>query len=83
MSWSTGSSLFSDIIGILQEQVPDDRVREEIYEELIRCFWNDYDCDTLDECQGDDKAFDRAFKDFVGDEENDEMMDEEDNDRGC
>lgn len=82
MSWSSGSSLFGEIIEVLQQQVPDDGVREEIYDELIRIFWNDYDCDTLDDCKGDDKAFDKAFKNFIDVNEED-SWEEDDTDRGC
>jgi hypothetical protein len=83
MGWSTGSRIFSEIIEVLQKQVPDDGVREEIYDELIQLFWNDYDCDTLDECKGEDKSFDKAFKNFIGIDEDEDIWDEDDNDRGC
>lgn len=80
MGWSTGSSLFSDVISILKDKIEDDVQREDLYYDLIEAFEN-YDCDTLDECKGEDKAFDRAYKQYVKDNfdiDDDEDEEEED-----
>ena len=60
MGWSTGSRLMSDIIGALQEKVPEEKLRQEIYEELIPIF-EAFDCDTLQDCAEDDIAFHDAL----------------------
>lgn len=60
MGWSTGSLLMSDIINVLQDKIPDDKARQEIYEEIIPCF-ESYDCDTLYECVEEDIAFHKAL----------------------
>lgn len=61
MGWSSGSRLLGDVIESLQKHVPDDEAREAVYVELIDAF-EDFDCDTLDECTGEDEAFDAALK---------------------
>ncbi len=80
MGWSSGSAVFSEIIGVLKDKVEDIPLREEIYEELIPIFENS-DCDTLDECLGTDIAFDTVFKGLNPDIEDEEYETEwEDND---
>jgi hypothetical protein len=62
MSWNTGSRIMSDIISSLLDSVDviDTDARDEMYKILIRVF-EEYDCDTLDECVPDDPVFERAF----------------------
>jgi hypothetical protein len=60
MGWATGSRLLSDIINDIKSVVDDDFVRQDIYEVLINNFEN-YDCDTIDECLDYDFAFDSAY----------------------
>lgn len=76
MSWSTGSSLMSEIINELKEVIPDDKIRQEVYEKLIGCFEN-YDCDTLYECQGEDDSFDKAYTELYPEEDDEIYEDEE------
>lgn len=76
MGWSTGSILMSDIIDSLKDKVPDDKVRQDIYEALIPAFQN-FDCDTLDECADDDVVFKNALKEFGYFEEEDEYIDDD------
>lgn len=61
MGWNTGSQIMSDIIIALQDRVTDDNMRMEIYQDLIPIFEN-YDCDTLDECFQYDETFEAAYK---------------------
>lgn len=61
MSWSSGSVMFSAIVEAMKENVEDSEIREAIYNILIDVF-EDYDCDTLDECVGSDYAFDNAYE---------------------
>lgn len=77
MGWASGSSLAAGIIQDLRETAVDEDSRVEIYKVLITNF-EDFDCDTMSECLGDDPAFDRARK-LLGNEI-DEEEDYEDED---
>ena len=68
MSWSAGSELFSDIITSLKHRVPPGNIRKKIYKDLIRIFEN-MDCDSLDDCKGEDKYFDEAYNEYIREEE--------------
>jgi hypothetical protein len=61
MGWSSGSSLMSDVIHVIKFNVTSDTKRQDIYFDIIQDFEN-YDCDTLMECCGQDTAFDAALK---------------------
>ena len=71
MGWSSGSSLFSDAAEIIAENVVDDNVRKLIYMRLIEAFQN-YDCDTLDECTDIDPVLDTLLEALVEENEDDE-----------
>lgn len=79
MGWASGSRIMSNIITDLQDRIADDVVREEVYSVLIEAF-KENDCDTLNECYGEDPAFDAAYDDSEEDwdEEDLEDLDEED-----
>ena len=76
MGWSSGSRLFSEVIESLQKHVLDEEEREAVYVDLINAF-EDFDCDTLQECEGEDEAFDNALKtvhpEWYEDNEDDEV----------
>lgn len=74
MGWASGSSMFGEIIEFLQETIEDEDVRKEIYLGLIDIFEN-RDCDTLDECKGEDEAFDEAFEELHPSDEDEEDLD--------
>ena len=76
MGWSSGSGLFNEVIEILKDKVDDVLVREEIYDGLIPLF-EDYDCDTLDECLGKDIAFDLIFKKYQKRDDEDWLPEDE------
>ena len=61
MGWASGSSLMDEIIDAAVEVGIDDVTRKEFYEKIIEAF-EDQDCDTLQECEGKDTAFDAAIK---------------------
>jgi len=61
MGWNKGSGLFERLIEVLFDKVDDPDTREEIYVEMIAAF-EDLDCDTLQECLGEDEAFDSALR---------------------
>jgi hypothetical protein len=71
MGWSSGSSLFSDVAEIIAENVVDDNIRKLIYMGLIDAFQN-YDCDTLDECMDIDPVLDTLLEALVESDEEDE-----------
>jgi hypothetical protein len=71
MGWSSGSSLFSDVAEIIAENVVDDNVRKLIYMGLIEAFQN-YDCDTLDECMDIDPVLDTLLEALIESDEEDE-----------
>lgn len=61
MGWASGSRLMSDLIDSVKRNVDDFESRVGLYLEMIKNF-ADADCDTLDECLGEDEAFDEAFR---------------------
>jgi hypothetical protein len=71
MSWGKGSELFSDVVEIIAENVVDDNVRKLIYMRLIESFQN-YDCDTLDECTDIDPVLDILLEEMFESEEDEE-----------
>jgi hypothetical protein len=71
MSWGRGSELFSDVAEIIAENVVDDNVRKLVYMRLIEAFQN-YDCDTLDECTDIDPVLDKLLEALVEEDEEDE-----------
>jgi hypothetical protein len=71
MGWAGGSELLEQIIRILQEHVPDDSVREDIYIDIINAF-EDADCDTVYELLGEDEAFDAAYH-LINDSDDDDV----------
>lgn len=76
MGWGTGSELMSDIIMDLKNRVPDDKLRQEIYEVLILHFEN-FDCDTLSDCIEDDEIFKSALEEAGYEFEDNEDFEEE------
>ena len=60
MGWATGSMIMSAFVDELEDSSLGHTQRVLVYELLIDTFEN-YDCDTLDECIGSDSAFDEAW----------------------
>jgi hypothetical protein len=75
MSWGRGSELFSDVAEIIAENVVDDNIRRLIYMGLIEAFQN-YDCDTLDECMDIDPVLDTLLEAMALMEESEDEDDE-------
>lgn len=71
MGWGSGSTVFSEVIAVMKEKVEDAEIRAEIYRDLIDVFEN-ADCDTLDECVGDDKVFDEVWEELYPSDEYEE-----------
>jgi hypothetical protein len=81
MGWASGSSLFSDIIEAINDCDVDDETRHMLYEKLIPIF-EDEDCDTLQECLGQDSVYDKVYNSLYPPEDDSELLDFEDDD-GC
>jgi len=84
MSWSEGSEIMDMIIKAIKEKI-DSEDKEVIYRDFIQYF-EDNDCDTLEECLGEDPVFDRAYEEIskIYEYENqsqDEEWDDQDRDR--
>lgn len=62
MGWARGSDLLRGIILSTQKAVPA-KHRKELYKLFINQF-ECHDCDTVDECCGIDKEFDKAFEEY-------------------
>lgn len=79
MGWASGSSLMDEIIDAAIEVGIDEVTRREFYEKIIESF-EDQDCDTLQECEGKDTAFDAALKSAHPEwfEEEDEIDEDDD-----
>lgn len=78
MGWASGSGVLTRVIDVIENNVKDDDTKYYIYVGLINVF-QEYDCDTLDECLDISDAFDTAFNDVdnyseikVKDDEEDE-----------
>jgi len=61
MGWSGGSEIMEKVIGQLQQHMPDEQARREVYGALIEAF-EGMDWDTQDECMGVDPVFDATLK---------------------
>lgn len=81
MGWASGSSLFSDIIEAINDCDVDEDTRKLLYEKLIPIF-EDEDCDTLQECLGQDSVYDKVYNSLYPPEDDSELLDFEDDD-GC
>lgn len=66
MGWASGSELLTGIILSTKIVVPP-KHRKELYKLFINQFETVGDCDTIDECLGHDKEFDKAFYELYPD----------------
>lgn len=81
MGWTSGSVLFSDIIGAINDCDIDDEIRHMLYEKLIPIF-EDEDCDTLQECLGQDSVYDKVYNTLYPQDEDNDLLNFDDDD-GC
>ena len=75
MGWASGSRMMGEIIEAVTEAVSDEQERVELYSALIDIF-EEFDCDTLYECVGEDDNFDEAYREKYPEE--DELLESED-----
>ena len=66
MGWASGSDLFSSVIKVLKKNVPSVKRRKEMYRKLIAAF-KEHDWDTLEECLGEDRAYDAVYHELYPD----------------
>lgn len=62
MGWASGSDLLGQMINLVEyykDSLPAKKVG--MYMDMIEAF-EDHDCDTVEECLGKSKDFDKAFK---------------------
>ncbi len=71
MSWASGSKVLSEIIEAVDRHVLDDSDKMSLYKDLILIF-EEYDCDTIDECLEIDSMFDEVYSEYIGDEDSEE-----------
>lgn len=77
MGWARGSQIMTEIIETLMESLSDDDIsRAEVYSALIDIFEN-YDCDTLDECLEIDDMFDEVYREKHPEEDEVDLDEEE------
>jgi len=63
MGWASGSSLMSEVIRSMKAEV-DSKPRRRVYKILIPAFAG-MDCDTLDECRGEDPVYDAELDEWL------------------
>lgn len=68
MGWGSGSRLAGELVIIAKDVISDETERESFYEQMIASF-EDFDCDTLDECLGIDVVYDDVWNRLYPDDE--------------
>lgn len=80
MGWASGSRLASELIDVAKVTITNEVERAAFYEKMIYVF-EDSDCDTLDECVGNDDVFDEVWEELYpstyDDSDEDEYYDED------
>lgn len=76
MGWASGSSLISDIIERMDSVEFESESKKEFYKILIEAF-AERDCDTMDECVGEDDMFDEAYYEVYPERKDEDYNDEE------
>lgn len=71
MGWSRGSELFGRIAEVIEAVVTNEVDRREIYSEMIAAF-EEFDCDTLDECIDIDHVLDDLLKELSDDDDDED-----------
>lgn len=76
MGWNRGSELFARIAEVIETVVDDEDDRREIYTVMITAF-EDFDCDTLEECTDIDYVLDELLEEAYGDGDTDDSDEDE------
>lgn len=79
MGWASGSRVAAELIDVAKVTITNEDERAAFYEKMIYVF-EDSDCDTLDECVGNDDVFDEVWEELYPsddyDLEDDDLDDE-------
>ena len=68
MGWSSGTELFDALIEAVSSTTLDKEERRAVYRRMLKAF-TDADWDSPEECLGDDPAYDAAYKELYGGDE--------------
>lgn len=60
MGWGSAATIMAELIGVVRPNVPDPKIRQRIYEPMIRALAEN-DWDTKEDCIGTDCAYDAAL----------------------
>jgi hypothetical protein len=63
MGWASGSRLVSQLIESAKDTISNTSERSYFYEQMIEIF-EEFDCDTMDECVGVDTIFDEVWEKY-------------------
>jgi hypothetical protein len=63
MGWGSGSRLAAELIDAAKTTITNEVERTSFYEQMIYAF-EEFDCDTLDECVGNDEVFDEVWEEL-------------------
>lgn len=66
MGWASGSDVMTRIIKVVKKEVPSKTKRKVLYEGIVDAL-RDQDWDTLDECLGEDQAYDDVYNELFPD----------------
>jgi len=68
MGWASGSDVMSGVISAVKTRVPDKEARVAIYRDIVNVL-RDRDWDTMDECLGEDDAYDDIYNEMCSNED--------------
>lgn len=77
MGWASGSRVAAELIDAAKITIPNEIERAAFYEKMIYVF-EDADCDTLDECVGNDDVFDEVWQELYPSDDYDDDLEDED-----
>lgn len=68
MGWASGSNVMTRIIKVVKKEVPSKAKRKVLYMDIVDAL-RDQDWDTLDECLGEDQAYDDIYNELFPDDD--------------
>ena len=71
MGWASGSTVMTKIIEVVKKEVPSKKKRKALYVGIVDAL-RDADWDTLDECLGEDQAYDEVYNELYPEDDDDE-----------
>jgi hypothetical protein len=76
MGWASGSRFAIELIDAAKVTVTNEVERAAFYEKMIYVF-EDADCDTLDECVGNDDVFDEVWNELYPSDDYSDLEEED------